>query len=271
MKDLSITTIILTYNEQKHIRRCIENIYSISEKIYVVDSMSDDQTPDICDEYAKVELIQNEWPGNQADQFNWALDNLPVNTDWILRLDADEYLSDALIKEVEMTLPDLPSDITGCMLKRDVYFYGKRLLFGKLKPTVLLRLWRKDMAYVEHRQMDEHVVLKAGKSIKLKKYFFDYNLNGMNAWISKHVDYADREARMLMSDKNKNGNLRDFKKNLYYFLPRYVRAWAFFIIRYIFLGGFLDGKPGFLWHFFQCLWYRTLVDVKLDELKDKQK
>lgn len=271
MKSLSITTIILTYNEEKHIRRCIENIYSISDKIFVVDSISNDNTSAICGEYKKVEFVQHKWPGNQAEQFNWALDNLSIDTEWIMRLDADEYLSDALIEEIKNTIPGVSAKVGGCYMKRDVIFMGKRIRFGKLKPLVLLRLWRKDCAYMEHRLMDEHMKQREGQSIRLKNYFYDDNKNGISAWINKHVDYASREAAMIMTEHDNKTDYRSVKKSTYYSFPKYLRAWLFFIVRYVFLGGFLDGKQGFLWHFFQCLWYRNLVDTRIDELNDNFK
>ena len=66
--------------------------FPLQKKIFVIDCFSTDATINICKEYKQVHVIQHEWPGNQAEQFNWALNNCPVKTEWILRLDADEYL-----------------------------------------------------------------------------------------------------------------------------------------------------------------------------------
>lgn len=90
-----ITTIVLTYNEEKHIARCIENALRFSKKVIVIDSPSTDRTQEICKSYSNVEVVVHKYPGNQAAQFNWALDNVPVDTEWILRLDADEYLGES--------------------------------------------------------------------------------------------------------------------------------------------------------------------------------
>ena len=95
-----ITVIILTYNEEIHIRRCIENVKGITDKVFVVDCFSTDKTVEIATGLG-AEVVMHEWPGNQAAQFNWALDNIPINTEWVLRLDADEYLSDKLINELQ--------------------------------------------------------------------------------------------------------------------------------------------------------------------------
>lgn len=267
-----ITAIILTYNEGLHIRRCINNVQKIAQYVYVVDSFSTDDTEEICSEYKNVIFLQNHWPGNQAAQFNWALDNIDIQTDWILRLDADEFLSDELIQEIKKTIPSLPKDVTGCIIKRDVIFMSKRIKYGKLKTTKLLRLWRSGYGRYENRVMDEHVVMSEGRVIELKNWFFDNNLNGIDAWIMKHIDYSNREVQTVINaGEAGSGSLeqRNKSKSHYYSLPFYFRGFLFFVLRYFFLGGFLDGKAGFVWNFMQCWWYRTLVDYKLDYLREQ--
>lgn len=267
---LDITTIILTYNEQKHIRRCLENVLKFSKKVYVIDSPSTDRTCEIAREFENVEVVVHKYPGNQAAQFNWALENLPIDTEWTFRIDADEYLSDELIHEMEDTLPSLPFNISGVVMKRDIIFMGKRIKHGKLKTIKLLRLWRTGKGRIENREMDEHTYLTEGTSVELRNWFYDHNLNGMDAWIKKHLDYANREVRMVMDISNQHNQgdkvmvSRNKQKSRYYSLPKYWRAFLFFLLRYIFLGGFLDGKAGFVWNFMQCWWYRTLVDAKME-------
>ena len=95
---LDITAIILTYNEEMHIRRCLENVCPIAKKVFVIDSPSTDNTVAICNEFDNVEVVVHKYPGNQAEQFNWALDNVKIDTEWILRLDADEYLLPELVE-----------------------------------------------------------------------------------------------------------------------------------------------------------------------------
>lgn len=268
MGKLDLTTIILTYNEELHIRRCLENVCPISKKVYVIDSPSTDHTVVICKEFANVEVVEHKYPGNQAEQFNWALDNLKIETEWILRLDADEYLSDELISEINDKLPHLPSDVTGCVMKRDVIFMGRHIKHGKLKTVKLLRLWRNGKGRIENRLMDEHTILTEGRSIELKNFFYDENLNGIDKWIRKHLDYANREVQTYKKGTDYSDAemvSRNSQKSRYYSLPMFHRGFWFFILRYIFLGGFLDGKAGFVWNFMQCWWYRTLVDVKLEE------
>lgn len=266
--NIDITTIILTYNEEKHIERCLKNVLRFSKKVYVIDSPSTDRTQELCKTFSNVEVIEHKYPGNQAAQFNWALENIDIKTDWVLRLDADEYLSDELINEIEDKLPTLSAEITGCVMKRDVIFMGRRIKHGKLKTVKLLRLWRTGKGKIEERLMDEHAILTEGRSIELENYFYDDNLNGIETWIKKHLDYSNREVMTYLEGLGEgNGGMekRNSQKSKYYSLPKFHRGFWFFILRYIFLGGFLDGKAGFVWNFMQCWWYRTLVDVKIEE------
>lgn len=272
MNKISLTSIILTFNEELHIERCLKNVCLISEKVYVIDCFSKDRTCEIASKFENVEVVQHEWPGNQAAQFNWFIDNHEIASDWILRLDADEYLSGEAVKEITETLPSLPQDVTGCVMKRDIIFLGRRIKHGKLKTIKLLRIWRTGKGRIENREMDEHAILTEGRSIELKNWFFDDNLNGIDAWIRKHLDYANRESKSQLLNEATTTEAsatdmgaRNKQKSRYYLLPKFWRGFMFFVLRYIFLGGFLDGKQGFVWNFMQCWWYRTLVDVKIEE------
>ena len=90
MKELDISVIILTYNEEIHICRCIENIYPLVRNIFIIDSYSTDRTLLIASKYEKVTILQNKWENNYAKQVNWALEHAPIRTEWVLRLGADE-------------------------------------------------------------------------------------------------------------------------------------------------------------------------------------
>ena len=113
---LDLTVVILTKDEELHIRRCIENVLPIAKAIYVVDSFSTDRTLDIAAEYPTVNILQNKWINNYAHQFNWALDQLPADTGWVLRLDADEYLLPELVEEIRQKLPTLGEETSGVVL-----------------------------------------------------------------------------------------------------------------------------------------------------------
>ena len=95
-----ISTIILTFNEEKHIERCILNARRFSKEIFVVDSFSTDNTIEIAKRLGAI-VYQNKWEKNYARQFNWGLMHLPISSEWVFRLDADEYLTNDLIHNLE--------------------------------------------------------------------------------------------------------------------------------------------------------------------------
>ena len=153
---------------------------------------------------------------------------------------------------------------------------GKYIKHG-IVPLILLRLFRYTSGKIEEKMMDEHIEVN-GDVANLINPFYDDNLNGLTWWIQKHNGYATREAiDLLMTEYNlvehkisnsgTNAMAVRKKKLKYVKLPLFWRAFAFFVYRYIFRLGFLDGKEGFLWHFLQGFWYRALADAKVFELK----
>ena len=282
---LDVTTIILTYNEELHIRRCLENVCPISKKVYVVDSPSTDKTADICREFENVEVVVHKYPGNQAEQFNWALDNLQINTEWVLRLDADEYLLPELIEELKQKLPTMPKDVTGIEFKRRHIFMNKWVKHG-VYPVVMMRMCRTGCGRYADRIMDEHMVITEGRSIVMDNDFCDHSLITISEYCSKHLNYAKREAAVVLDEKfhlthtqgaefsdigdsdklGEQAEEKHKKKNRYNSLPLFWRSFMYFILRYIIKGGFLDGKAGFMFAFIQGWWYRTMVDANIHEV-----
>ena len=275
---LDITVIILTYNEELHIRRCIENVKLFAKTIYVIDSLSTDNTVSIAESMGAI-VVPHKWPGNQAAQFNWALENIVIDTEWILRLDADEYLLPELIEELKERVPVLNKDITGITFKRRHIFLDKWMKRGTY-PVMILRMFRKDKAVCEQRLMDEHIELLEGENITFEQDFVDHNLNDLSWWAQKHVGYAVREAAELIDiefnitgndSSNRNLSEKTLKKRKlkleYAKKPLFWRSFAYFCYRYFFKLGFLEGKEGFLWTFMQGWWYRTMVDAKVFEIK----
>ncbi|MGN6727488.1 MAG: glycosyltransferase family 2 protein, partial [Tepidisphaeraceae bacterium] len=113
-----VTVIILTFNEQLHIKRCIDSVKPFAQQVILVDSFSTDDTQAIAME-AGCQEVQHAFT-NHAEQFNWALDHLPLDTEWVMRLDADEYVLPELAEEINGRLDGLPADVSGINLKRQI-------------------------------------------------------------------------------------------------------------------------------------------------------
>ena len=281
MTKLDITTIILTYNEELHIRRCLENVCPFSKKVYVIDSPSTDRTVEICNEFENVEVVVHKYPGNQAEQFNWALDNLPIDTAWTMRIDADEYLLPELVAELQQKLPTIPEDVTGLELKRRHIFMGRWMKHG-VYPVIMMRICRTGKGRYAQRLMDEHYEITEGRSVVLENDFCDHSLISISDYCRKHVNYAEREAVEVLdeiyglsavSQAEKEAGLgeqalsKQKKKSGYNKLPLFWRSFAYFCYRYLLKGGFMDGKEGFVFAFIQGWWYRTMVDINLLQLR----
>lgn len=277
---LSITAIVLTFNEEIHIERCLSRIAPLVERIVVVDSFSTDRTLEIARSHG-AEVLQRAFK-NQADQFQWALDNCDLATDWVLKLDADEYIEDAAQTELRGLLPQLGDDVTGLEIKLKVIFRGQWIRYGRYYSTVLLRLWRVGAGAMEQRWMDEHIVLSRGRTQRIKSGdLVDHNLNDIGWWIDKHnryatrhmVDHINREYELFPEDERvldgatAASRKRFLKNSVYGRAPLYLRAFFFYIYRYIFRLGFLDGKEGFAFHFMHGCWMMMLIDAKIDEAR----
>ena len=273
----TLTAIILTFNEAMHIERCIGAVRGVAQRVFVIDSGSTDGTVDIARANG-AEVLQNPWK-NYAIQFNWALDNAKIDTDWVLRIDADEVLDPALQTTISDFLTAPPSAANAAILRRQIVFLGRPIRHGFFYPLHNLRMWRNGQGRVETRWMDEHVKVQNEVSVVLNGTLVDHNLNDLGWWTAKHNGYAMREVYDII-DTRRGGDAADlsglslgarakrFAKNrLYAYLPRPIRPALYFIYRYVFGAGFLDGREGFYFHLLQSFWYRTLVDAKLLELE----
>lgn len=166
---VDISVIILTYNEELHIARCLDNICPIAKEVFIIDSYSTDKTLEIARRYPNVHILQNKWENNYAYQFNWGLENSPISGQWILRLDADEYLLPELIEEIKQKLPSLPDVVSGVSFNRRHIFMNKWMKHG-IYPVTLLRLFRYGKGKCEQRLMDEHIQILEGETV-----VFDYD------------------------------------------------------------------------------------------------
>jgi glycosyltransferase involved in cell wall biosynthesis len=279
MADLAV--IILTYNEEKHISRALRAVASLAPEIFVVDSFSTDATVALAESLGAI-VLRNVFV-SQSKQFQWALDNAPICANWVMRLDADEVLEQALVEEIREKLFALPLDVVGVCLKRRHVFMGRWIRYGGRYPLTLLRIWRRGHGRVENRWMDEHVVVWGGRTVTFQHDFSDHSLADLSFFIDKHNKYATREAIERLNEEvglfarddavasgasGSQAKLKRFLKfRLYNQLPFGVGPFFYFMWRYLALCGFLDGREGLIYHFLHGYWYRFLVEAKLVELR----
>lgn len=271
----SVTAIILTKNEEKNLGECLSSIKGFAERAVVVDCGSTDRTVEIARKHG-ADVLVHEFT-YYAAQFNWSIDNANITTDWILRLDADERFTPALIAETESILnsPDAAGgDLNGITMEATFYFLGRPILHG-VKCKRKMMLFKRGIGRIEDRKRDAHSIISSGRNVSVKEKFLHYDFKNLDSYIKRYNWYATREmqdyiayTRGAATTINTDAHIQAQRKKkfgLYYRAPKFLRAYLWFIYNYIFRLGFLDGKEGFLFHYFECLWYRLLVDAKIYE------
>ncbi len=275
----SLAVLILTHNEEKHIGRAIEAVRPLTSEIFVVDSFSSDATVEIARSLGAT-VLTNPWT-NYARQFQWGLDNAPITADWIMRLDADEVIEPDLVREIGEKLPALGPDVAGVNLKRKHIFMGRWVRHGGRYPLILTRIWRRGQGRIEDRWMDEHIMVRGGRTVLFDAPFSDQNMNDIGFFTEKHNKYATREAVDVLNQRyglfgqdvslTKDASSwqasvkRFIKERIYNRIPFPISTLGYFLYRYIVQLGFLDGREGLIYHGLQGYWYRFLVGVKVME------
>jgi len=275
-----LSVVVLTLNEEANLGRCLASLATLGAEVWVVDSGSTDRTAEIAKSLGAA-LVAHPFE-TQAQQFNWALDTLPLTADWVLRLDADEYLTPELAREIPAALDAASDDVSGFLMRRRVYFMGRWIRHGGYYPTWSLRLFRKGRGRCENRPMDEHIQLTQGSTQMLRGDYVDDNRKGLKDWIAKHNSYSSREAAAREAERVLPAGASRFfgtaperrrwiKTNLYLNAPLLVRPFLYFGFRYFVRLGFLDGIEGAVFHVLQGFWHQFLIDAKTLELRRQER
>jgi glycosyltransferase involved in cell wall biosynthesis len=259
--------------------RCLASLDGVADQVVVVDCFSTDETIRIAEQLG-ARVIYRAWI-NYASQFNWALTKLDEDTDWVLRIDADEYLTPSLASEIRESLPGLSAEVDGVFFDRRLIFQGRLIRYGGVFPIRALRLFRFGRGECENRWLNEQINVH-GETVNFAGELIDDNLNSLASWTDKHNHYASREAVDLLNleygfmphdsmailrGSSEAGVKRWLKEKVYAHLPGGFRVFVYFFYRYALRLGFLDGKSGTVFHFLQGFWYRYLVDAKVAEVK----
>ncbi|NBC83782.1 MAG: glycosyltransferase [Bacteroidetes bacterium] len=227
----SLSVVIITYNEEKNIARCLNSVKDIADEIVIVDSFSTDNTKEVCKEYG-VRFIEHTFEG-YIEQKNRA--RMQAKHDYVLSLDADEALSDELIKNIK-SLRKQGFTKDGYTFNRLTNYCGKWVRHTGWYPDVKLRLWHKEKGQWEGMNPHDKFQMKPGSSVShVKGDMLHYSYHSMNQHLTQMVTFAQISAE---------SKFRKGKKTSLFLLL--IRPWFIFIKKYFLKKGFLDGYYGFV-------------------------
>ena len=271
---------ILTTKEAQHLRRGIAGLATVAHEIVVLNRASIDGTIQIALE-AGGRVIQRDGV-NRATQFNLALSDLNVVTNWLPLRDTDEELTPTLAAEIAVRLPTRGPAVDGVYCGRRMTFQGRLIRHGGAFPVRVLRLFRHGQC--EIRWINEHIKV-AGTTVDFPGEIIDDNPQPLTCWTDKHdkhdkragreaVDLLNLQYGLIVCDTVANlrggkqvGVKRWLREAEYARLSGGFRAFAYFFYRYVIRLGFLDGPAGTAFPFLQGFCYRYLVDAKVAEVK----
>lgn len=249
-----LTIIIPTFNEEDFIEGAIETA-SFADEIIVIDSYSTDKTSELVKKY-NVIFIQHKF-SNFSNQRYFAAKH--ASNDMILFVDADERISNLLKVEIQgiLKMGDLYS---GYEILFSNIFMGRRMKYGGFQNSWKLRLFNKRLCwYDEDILVHEKIIVKEGKTGRLKNAMDHYTYRSWNHFIKKKQLYAELQSQELFK--------KGIKLNAFHFVIKPVYR---FLYQYIFRGGFLDGFPGFANAFVNAYGVKTRY-IKLWLLRNNMK
>jgi len=227
---IKLTAVIITFNEEKNIRRCLESILDIVDEIVVVDSFSDDATELICMKYG-ARFIRRPFDGH-IEQKNFAVSQ--ATHDHILSLDADEVLSESLRKSISKVKENWQYD--GYSFKRLTSYCGKWIRHTSWYPSRKLRLWDRRKGEFGGRNPHDRIILHEGATHNvLKGHLLHYSYNSIIEHISQINYFSTIIAREYYKERIR----------ITRFEILYHAFWRFFRDYFIKLG-FLDGLYGLI-------------------------
>ena len=269
---IPVTVIIPVKNEELNLTNCLSKL-SEFDQIIVVDSLSSDNTPEIAKSF-KTEYVVFEWNGRYPKKRNWVLQNLEIRNDWVLFLDADEYITKEFFDELSLKICD--QNLNGFWVVYHNYFMGKELKYGdKMKKLPLFRKGMGEYEKIEedfwsHLDMEvhEHPIVQ-GEIGKFKNHIIHNDYKCLEHYISKHNAYSTWEAKRYLNLIKIGFKNLTFRQKLKYslmksgFLPMF-----YFIGSFFFKFGFLDGKTGYFLSKYKS-YYFFQIQTKIKELKSE--
>jgi glycosyltransferase involved in cell wall biosynthesis len=278
---VSLAVLVATRNEEVNLERCLQSVHGFAAQVFVLDSESGDRTVEIARRYAdRVESLPYDETRIIPWIFQWGLDHLPIESDWVLILEADQALTPALRAEIAALLAGPGPREDGFYVRRRQIFRGKPLRFGGYGRKAMLKLFRRGKGELDPHEQDTRVYVR-GAVGRLRAPLEEWNRkeDAILFYLQKHLRYAEAFAREERARRRGEVGWKTpprlfghadervlWLKEHWYRLPLYLRPFLYFFYRYVLLLGVLDGKNGFVFHFLQAFWFRLVVDVRLEEL-----
>ncbi len=281
---LPVSVIIPARNEAHNLPRCLQALRNFGE-IHVIDSGSSDGTCAIARSY-DAEITQFRYQGGWPKKRQWAMDTLTLAHDWILLLDADEVMTPELEDEIRTAISN--PDCVGYYIALQMHFLGRQLrhsdssfwklsLFRCGRARFECRLRDQDTSMAD-MEVHEHVICD-GPTARLKTPLVHRNVESLERFIQKHNEYSNWEARVWL-DPSATGE--EIRPNFWgsqaqrrrWLRRRFMDVPAFpilfFLYKYIFRLGFLDGIPGLIYCGMQSVQFFH-IKSKIYELSLKRK
>ena len=251
---MNLSVVIITFNEEKNIERCLKSVAPIADEIVVVDSLSTDTTKDLCSKY-NVRFISQAFLG-YIEQKNFALQQASNND--VLSLDADEELSDELCRSIRSAKENnFPFDAYS--MNRCSSFCGKWIKHGSWYPDKKTRLLDKTKGKWAGINPHDKIEMQSGSSIHhLKGDLFHYSYYSLEEVITQNNKFTTIQAKAMFESGRRAT-----------YLNLIINPLTAFVNGFIFKGGFLDGVDGFF--IASSVAYQTMVKyAKLLHLRRKQ-
>ena len=263
----SISAVMITKNEAHNMDRVLKNLGSWADEIIVLDSYSTDQTCAIAKNHG-ARLYKRKFD-NFGSHWNFFLTQIEIKTDWVIKIDPDEILSDELKLAIKANMSN--DNIAAMSFPRLLFFFGKPL---NIKQQIT-RVWRNGSAHFTDAIVNEHVIVD-GKIKSLTDLMLHFDSPSLEHWIEKQNRYSSMEAIALAKNQfaysprlfGNNNERRMWLKKHFRFLPG--RFLLIFIYYYVAKGLFLSGYPGYVFSRLRAdvMRYR---EYKFYELKNKTK
>jgi glycosyltransferase involved in cell wall biosynthesis len=277
---LPVTAIVAVRNEARNLPRCLESLRHVGE-VYVIDSQSTDATAQIAESYG-AHVLQFHYQGGWPKKRQWAMESLPLAYDWTFLVDADEALTADLAHEILGAIQN--PGVDGYYIALRIHFLGRELrhcgasfeklsLFRRGQGRFECRLREQDASMAD-MEVHEHVVVE-GKTARLQHPLLHDNVESLSHYIRKHDEYSNWDARVWLEGEVGSRELppalfgsqaqrRRWVRRKFFAFPG--SPLAFFLYRYVFCLGFLDGIPGLIYCIFQGIQF-FYIKAKIYELK----